>query len=81
MQKLDIKINEDSVFKKLSKNGLISFSDYIFLVTLLSSTLFVICRDNYFFNYLHFLKAPTRHFEIAFHMFDLGKNLIFSFKK
>ena len=24
MQKLDIKINEDSVFKKLSKNGLVS---------------------------------------------------------
>lgn len=39
MQKLDIQINEDSVFKKLSKNGLVSFSDYIFLVTLLSSIL------------------------------------------
>lgn len=54
MQKLDLKINDDSVFKKLSKNGLIGFSDYILLVTLLST--------------------PQRHFEIAFHMFDLDGN-------
>ena len=37
MQNLDLKISEDSVFKRLSPQGLISFTDYIFLVTLLSS--------------------------------------------
>ena len=37
MQKLEIKLNEDSIFKCLGQNGLISFSDYIFLTTLLSS--------------------------------------------
>lgn len=54
MQKLDLALAEDSVFKKLSPKGLISFSDYIFLVTMLST--------------------PTRHFEIAFHMFDIDGN-------
>jgi hypothetical protein len=37
MQKLELKINEDSVFKTLGQQGLISFSDYMFLTTLLSS--------------------------------------------
>lgn len=54
MFKLDLHLEEDSVFKRLSPKGLISFSDYIFLVTMLST--------------------PTRHFEIAFHMFDIDGN-------
>ena len=52
MQKLELNLSDDCVFKHLSSHGLISFSDYLFLVTLLST--------------------PTRHFEIAFHMFDIG---------
>lgn len=37
MQKLDLNLGEESAFKHLGNHGLISFSDYIFLVTLLSS--------------------------------------------
>ncbi|CAF0890440.1 unnamed protein product [Brachionus calyciflorus] len=36
MQKLELNLSEDSVFRHFSKHGLITFSDYIFLVTLLS---------------------------------------------
>lgn len=54
LSKLDLHLNDDSIFKKLSPKGLISFSDYIFLVTMLST--------------------PPRHFEIAFHMFDIDGN-------
>lgn len=54
MSKLDLHMKDDSIFKRLSPKGLISFSDYIFLVTMLST--------------------PTRHFEIAFHMFDIDGN-------
>lgn len=54
MFKLELHLEEDSVFRRLSPKGLISFSDYIFLVTMLST--------------------PTRHFEIAFHMFDIDGN-------
>ncbi|KAL5018351.1 hypothetical protein ScPMuIL_004073 [Solemya velum] len=39
MEKL--KISDDSIFYKLGESGLISFSDYIFLLSVLSST-----RDN-----------------------------------
>ena len=39
MQKLDLNLKEDSVFKTLGQQGLISFSDYVFLTTLLSSKL------------------------------------------
>jgi hypothetical protein len=37
MQKLDLKISESSVFKTLGQQGLITFSDYMFLTTLLLS--------------------------------------------
>lgn len=33
----ELGLSEDSVFLKLGSSGLISFSDYIFLLTLLSS--------------------------------------------
>ncbi|KAG5678736.1 hypothetical protein PVAND_008383 [Polypedilum vanderplanki] len=36
-QRLDLKLEEDSIFYKLGSYGLISFSDYIFLLTVLSS--------------------------------------------
>lgn len=39
MQKLETNISEDSIFRHLNKHGLISFTDYIFLLTLLSSNL------------------------------------------
>lgn len=45
-QKLELNLNEDSVFRHFSKHGLISFSDYIFLVTLLSSKILIF--------YIHF---------------------------
>jgi len=54
----------DSIFFKLAGNGLITFSDYLFLLTILST--------------------PTRHFEMAFRMFDLngdGNVDITEFKK
>lgn len=35
----DLKLPEDSVFLKISASGLISFADYIFLLTVLSSKL------------------------------------------
>lgn len=54
LSKLELNLSEGSIFKRLSPKGLISFSDYIFLVTMLST--------------------PTRHFEIAFHMFDIDGN-------
>ncbi|RNA24969.1 calcium uptake 1 mitochondrial isoform X2 [Brachionus plicatilis] len=36
MQKLDLNLDEESAFRHLGNHGLISFSDYIFLITLLS---------------------------------------------
>lgn len=38
-QKLDLALDEDSIFYKLGSAGLITFSDYIFLLTVLSSKL------------------------------------------
>ena len=43
---------ESNLFLKVMQCGLISFSDYLFLITVLST--------------------PTKHFEIAFRMFDLN---------
>ena len=37
MYNLDINVSEGSVFKHFGNQGLISFSDYLFLLTLLSS--------------------------------------------
>lgn len=36
-QRLDLCLEKDSIFYKLGSYGLISFSDYIFLLTVLSS--------------------------------------------
>lgn len=36
-QRLDLSLEKDSIFYKLGSYGLISFSDYIFLLTVLSS--------------------------------------------
>lgn len=78
MQKIDTCIGEDSIFKILNRNGLISFTDFIFLLTLLSSKKFYwgfFCA-----NYgkqatiWNIPKAPKRHFEIAFYMFDEDGN-------
>ena len=35
--KLELELNENSIFYKLGSYGLITFSDYIFLLTVLSS--------------------------------------------
>lgn len=40
MQKLETNIGDDSIFRILNRQGIISFTDYIFLLTLLSSRLF-----------------------------------------
>nr|XP_023025678.1 calcium uptake protein 1 homolog, mitochondrial isoform X2 [Leptinotarsa decemlineata] len=37
-QKLDLTLDEDSIFYKLGSSGLITFSDYIFLLTVLSTS-------------------------------------------
>jgi calcium uptake protein 1, mitochondrial len=78
MQKLENKLPKESIFRSLSPNGLISFSDYIFLVTLLSSITFLkllFYQKEYSFLILNNSStAPTRHFEIAFQMFDLDGN-------
>eukprot|EP00117_Sycon_ciliatum_P041537 scpid71809/ scgid30363/ Calcium uptake protein 1, mitochondrial; Calcium-binding atopy-related autoantigen 1 homolog len=44
--------SESNIFVKVMQCGLISFSDYLFLITILST--------------------PSKHFEIAFRMFDLN---------
>lgn len=56
MQKLEFNIREDSIFKILNKDGLITFSDYIFLVTLLSSKNqnFLNFKRNLFSDFLFF---------------------------
>lgn len=36
-ERLDLSLERDSIFYKLGSYGLISFSDYIFLLTVLSS--------------------------------------------
>ncbi|KAJ8978436.1 hypothetical protein NQ317_019675 [Molorchus minor] len=41
-QKLELTLDEDSIFYKLGSSGLITFSDYIFLLTVLSSNIY--CR-------------------------------------
>jgi hypothetical protein len=43
----ELGLREDSVFLKLGSSGLISFSDYIFLLTLLSSKLLKCTRMVY----------------------------------
>ncbi|XP_074502576.1 calcium uptake protein 1, mitochondrial isoform X2 [Sebastes fasciatus] len=53
--------DEDSIFFSLGECGLISFSDYIFLTTVLSSGSSI--GGEY---------TPQRNFEIAFKMFDLN---------
>uniref|UniRef100_A0A915IBZ6 EF-hand domain-containing protein n=1 Tax=Romanomermis culicivorax TaxID=13658 RepID=A0A915IBZ6_ROMCU len=50
-QTLRSKVDPDSVFYKLGKHGVISYTDFIFLLTLLSTS--------------------SRHFALAFKMFDL----------
>ncbi|CAH1963749.1 unnamed protein product [Acanthoscelides obtectus] len=37
-EKLELKLDEDSIFYKLGSSGLITFSDYIFLLTVLSTS-------------------------------------------
>jgi hypothetical protein len=39
--KLELALDEDSIFYKLGSSGLITFSDYIFLLTVLSSKLYL----------------------------------------
>lgn len=72
--KLELALNEDSIFYKLGSSGLITFSDYIFLLTVLSSMYYILLYIDYwltYYKYLYFL-ASKRHFEIAFRMFDLN---------
>ncbi|XP_039111501.1 calcium uptake protein 1, mitochondrial isoform X2 [Hyaena hyaena] len=72
--------DEGSIFYTLGECGLISFSDYIFLTTVLSmsegpqSRTFRIHSTlcNSFNKFSHFRAAPQRNFEIAFKMFDLN---------
>ena len=70
----ELNLEENSIFLKLGSSGLISFSDYIFLLTLLSSklmTMFSPPRAGV--KVLLVMKpASVRHFEIAFRMFDLN---------
>lgn len=69
--KLELALNEDSIFYKLGSSGLITFSDYVFLLTVLSSMYHQDCWLTYYYKHLYFL-ASKRHFEIAFRMFDLN---------
>lgn len=41
-QRLNLDLDEDSIFYKLGSSGLITFSDYIFLLTVLSSKFLMI---------------------------------------
>lgn len=70
--KLELALDEDSIFFKLGSSGLISFSDYIFLLTVLSSkhsfTVSVHLSGTVIILLLFI--ASRRHFEIAFQMFD-----------
>lgn len=44
--KLELALDEDSIFYKLGSSGLISFSDFIFLLTVLSSELFCLVQGH-----------------------------------
>lgn len=70
--KLELALNEDSIFYKLGSSGLITFSDYIFLLTVLSSK----CINKFYLFIITIIQniilASKRHFEIAFRMFDLN---------
>lgn len=48
--KLELELDEDSIFYKLGSAGLITFSDYIFLLTVLSSKLYYFTLN---FNYVY----------------------------
>ena len=63
------------MFSQLGNYGLISFSDYLFLLTLLASTCDIMLQSHSLrvCKYPHTLStAPARRFEIAFKMFDLN---------
>lgn len=74
--KLELALNEDSIFYKLGSSGLITFSDYIFLLTVLSSmyheNLIDFIVSHIIIYIFFFFIASKRHFEIAFRMFDLN---------
>ena len=53
--------SQQGIFSKLGEYGLISFSDYIFLLTVLSSWSSIVPLP---------IAASPRHFELAFKMFD-----------
>lgn len=62
-QRLDLKLEENSIFYKLGSYGLISFSDYVFLLTVLSSeydwSISIICHSHHrVFRYSHCLIIP-----------------------
>ncbi|KAH8298136.1 hypothetical protein KR018_007358 [Drosophila ironensis] len=70
-EQLNLHLEKNSIFYKLGSYGLITFSDYIFLLTVLSSEYSPIF--NLKMAYKLFLFAVSRrHFEIAFRMFDLN---------
>lgn len=70
--KLELALDEDSIFFKLGSSGLISFSDYIFLLTVLSSkhSSTVLIESSNTIVIILLFAASRRHFEIAFQMFD-----------
>jgi len=49
---LELELDEDSIFYKLGSAGLITFSDYIFLLTVLSSELLTVLL---IFNYMYYI--------------------------
>lgn len=70
----ELGLAEDSIFLKLGSSGLISFSDYIFLLTLLSSkfAVFSFMWSPIYNRFLLIAQASRRHFEVAFRMFDFN---------
>lgn len=52
--KLELALNEDSIFYKLGSSGLITFSDYIFLLTVLSSMYHQLFKFTYYLMFFFF---------------------------
>lgn len=71
-EQLNLHLEKNSIFYKLGSYGLITFSDYIFLLTVLSSKYSIILPAHPCSFLSYSLAVSRRHFEIAFRMFDLN---------
>ena len=67
--KLESNVDPESIFAQMGGNGLISFTDFVFLLTVLSSIAYLFGLTS---TASSFCLASARHFQLAFKMFDLN---------